>query len=102
MGGLAAAAAWIGVALLTALWPDMPESDWAYTGDFAIACGALAFAIALVGLAGVRFAGFHRVHWLSPWLIALALFFTAWESVTAKFGLLPLPFFPPPPVVRSE
>jgi NitT/TauT family transport system permease protein len=39
------------------------------------------------------------VHRLSPWLIALALFFAAWEAVTAKFGLLPLPFFPPPQAI---
>ena len=99
VGGLAATAAWLGVAALTAFWPDMPESDWAYTGDFAITCGALAFAVALAGFAGVRFAGLHRVHRLSPWLIALALFFAAWEAVTAKFGLLPLPFFPPPQAI---
>jgi NitT/TauT family transport system permease protein len=99
VGGLAAAAAWLGVAVLTAFWPDTPESDWAYTGDFAIACGTLAFAVALAGFAGVRFAGLHRVHRLSPWLIALALFFAAWEAVTAKFGLLPLPFFPPPQAI---
>jgi len=99
VGGLAATAAWLGVAALTAFWPDMPESDWAYTGDFAIACGALAFAVALAGVAGGRFAGLHRVHRLSPWLIALALFFAAWEAVTAKFGLLPLPFFPPPQAI---
>jgi NitT/TauT family transport system permease protein len=99
VGGLAAAAAWLGVAVLIAFWPDTPESDWAYTGDFALACGALAFAVALAGFAGVRFAGLHRVHRLSPWLIALALFFAAWEAVTAKFGLLPLPFFPPPQAI---
>ncbi|TMJ65699.1 MAG: ABC transporter permease subunit [Alphaproteobacteria bacterium] len=70
VGGLAATAAWLGVA-----------------------------ALALAGFAGVRFAGLHRVHRLSPWLIALALFFAAWEAVTAKFGLLPLPFFPPPQAI---
>ncbi len=98
-GGLAAAAAWLGVAVLTAFWPDRPESDWAYTGDFAIACAALALAVALAGFAGVRFSGFHNVQRLSPWLIALALFFAAWEAVTAKLGLLPLPFFPPPQAI---
>lgn len=99
IGGLAAAAAWLGVAAVTAFWPDTPESDWAYNGDFAIACGALAFAVALAGFAAVRFAGLHSVPRLSPWLIALALFLAAWEAVTAKFGLLPLPFFPPPQAI---
>src|SRR6266550_7234534 len=99
VSGLAAAAAWLGVAVLTAFWPDMPESDWAYTGDLAIACGVLALAVALARFAGVRFSGFHCVQRLSPWLIALALFIAAWEAVTAKLGLLPLPFFPPPQAI---
>jgi len=96
IGGLSVAAAWSMVAVLTALWPDKPESDWAYTGGFAIACGALALALALAAFAGVRFVAFQRLQRLSPWLFALALFFAAWEAVTAKLGLLPLPFFPPP------
>ena len=32
----------------------------------------------------------------APWLVALALAITAWEIVTAKLDLLPLPFFPSP------
>jgi len=32
----------------------------------------------------------------TPWLVALGLFLTVWELATAKFGWLPLPFFPPP------
>src|SRR5437016_2243139 len=99
VGGLAAAAAWLAVAVLTGFWPDRPESDWAYTGDLAAACGALALAFALAGFAGVRFVGLQRVQRLSPWLLALALFLAAWEAVTAKLGLLPLPFFPPPQAI---
>src|SRR5215475_1911464 len=91
-GGLAAAAAWFALAALIALWPDKPESDWAYTGDLAALCGALALAITLTGVAGVRFTRLQRLQRLSPWLIALALFIAAWEAVTAKLGLLPLPF----------
>jgi NitT/TauT family transport system permease protein len=75
---LAAAAAWLAVAALTAFWPDRPESDWAYTGDLAVMCGAVAVALALAALAGVRFAGLQRVQRLSPWLMALALFLAAW------------------------
>ena len=40
IGGIAAAA-WGGVALLTALWPDQPGTDWDYTGDLAAVFGAL-------------------------------------------------------------
>lgn len=99
IGGLAAAAAWFVVAALTALWPDKPESDWAYTGDFAALCGALAIALALAAIAGLRFVGLLRVRRLAPWLVALALFLAAWETITAKLGLLPLPFFPPPQAI---
>ncbi|WP_354161546.1 MULTISPECIES: ABC transporter permease subunit [unclassified Bradyrhizobium] len=98
MGGLSVAAAWSMVAALAAFWPDRPESDWAYTGSFAIACGALAIALALAAFAGVRFA-LQRLQRLYPWLFALALFLAAWEAVTAKLGLLPLPFFPPPQAI---
>jgi NitT/TauT family transport system permease protein len=96
---LAAAAAWLAVAALTAFWPDRPESDWAYTGDLAVMCGAVAVALALAAFAGVRFAGLQRVQRLSPWLMVLALFLAAWQAVTAKLGLLPLPFFPPPQAI---
>jgi sulfonate transport system permease protein len=99
IGGLSVAAAWSFVAALTAFWPDKSENDWTYTGGFAIACGALALAIALAAFAGLRFAAFQRLQRLSPWLFALALFLAAWEAVTAKLGLLPLPFFPPPQAI---
>ncbi len=87
------------VAALTAFWPDKLESDWAYTGTLAAACGALAVALVMVAFAGVRFPVLQRLQRLSPWLVALALFLGAWEVVTAKLGLLPLPFFPPPQAI---
>ncbi len=99
IGGLSAAAAWFVAAALTAFWPDKIESDWAYTGSLATACGALAVALALAAFAGVRFTVFQRLQRLSPWLFVLALFLAAWEVVTAKLGLLPLPFFPPPQAI---
>src|SRR6516162_5306190 len=99
IGGLTAAAAWLAVAVFIAYWPDRPESDWAYTDDLAVLCGALAIALALAALAGVWFAGLQSLRQLGPWLVALALFLVAWETVTAKLGLLPLPFFPPPQAV---
>jgi NitT/TauT family transport system permease protein len=99
VGGLSAAAAWSAVATLTAFWSDKPEGDWAYTSDLAVICGALAFALALAAFAGGRFAVLRRLRRLSPWLLALALFLAAWEAVTAKLGLLPLPFFPPPQAI---
>jgi NitT/TauT family transport system permease protein len=84
---------------LTAFWPDKPESDWAYTDDFAALCGAVSVTLALAALVGVRFAGLQRVRRFAPWLTALALFLAAWEVITGKLGLLPLPFFPPPQAI---
>ena len=99
VGGLAAATAWFVAAALTAFWPDKIESDWAYTSSLAAACGALAVALALAAFASVRFNVFQRLQRLSPWLFVLALFLATWEAVTAKLGLLPLPFFPPPQAI---
>jgi NitT/TauT family transport system permease protein len=96
---LAASAAWLAVAMLIALWSDTPESDWAYTGDLSVLCGALAVAVASAAFAGVRFAALKSMQRLAPWLLALALLLAIWEAVTAKLGLLPLPFFPPPQAI---
>ena len=99
IGGLSAATAWSTVAALTAFWPDKLESDWVYTGHFAAACGALAVALALGAFAGLRFPVFRPLQRLYPWLFALSLFLAGWEVITAKLGLLPLPFFPPPQAI---
>ena len=99
VGGLAAAAVWLAVAVLTALWPDKAESDWAYTNQFAVAPGATAFALASATVISLRFAGWRRVQRFSPWMMALGLLLATWEAVTAKLGLLPLPFFPPPQTI---
>jgi NitT/TauT family transport system permease protein len=99
VGILAAASAWLAAAFLAAFWPDKPESDWAYTGEFAALCAAVALALGLAAIAGVRFAGMQRVRRAAPWLSALAGFMAAWEAVTAKLGWLPLPFFPPPQAI---
>lgn len=90
------AAAWIGVALLTALWPDQPETEWDYTVELAAAFGALGIALASAALADHWVACLPRLHRAAPWMLALALLFGAWETITAKLGLLPMPFFPPP------
>jgi NitT/TauT family transport system permease protein len=96
---LATAAAWSGIAAITAFWPDKPESDWDYTGAFAALCTGMAVALALATIAGVRFTGMRRLRRAAPWLLALAMFIAAWEVITAKLGWLPLPFFPPPQAI---
>jgi NitT/TauT family transport system permease protein len=98
-GGAAAVAAWLAAAWLTAALPDLPDTDWAYTREFASLFATCAVALACVILAGIRIAVLRRLRRAAPWLLALALFFVAWEAATAKFGLLPLPFFPPPQAI---
>jgi NitT/TauT family transport system permease protein len=97
--GLTAAAAWLAAAWLTAVWPDRPDTDWAYTRELAILFAACAVALACVSLAAIRFGALRRLRRSAPWLVALALFFLAWQAATAKYGLLPLPFFPPPQAI---
>ncbi len=91
-----AGAAWLGVALLTARWPDRPGTDWDYTSELAAAFGALGGLLALTAFAALRFACSPHIRRLAPWMLALAILLGAWETVTAKLGLLPMPFFPPP------
>ena len=54
-------------------------------------------AIILAGAIGV----FHervaaRLRRSTPWFLALGVFFSVWQATTAKFAILPQPFFPPP------
>jgi len=96
IGGSAAMSAWLGAALLTAFWPDVPDSDWEYTRQLAVIFAAVAVGPAFALLAGQRIAPLRRIWRAIPWLIALAVLLTVWEAVTAKLALLPMPFFPPP------
>lgn len=96
--GLTAAAAWAGVAILTAAWPDKPDSDWSQTGAAALAFAAFATVLAAATVAGRRLPGVRHA---APWLIVLAAVFAAWEAATAKLGLLPMPFFPPPQAISE-
>ena len=97
--GLVGAAAWLTAAWVTAFWPDRPDTDWAYTGTLSAIFAACAVAVACISLAGIGSGTLRRLRRSAPWLLALALFFLAWEAATAKYGLLPLPFFPPPQAI---
>ena len=93
--GVAAAIAWVAFGLSCLWWPDI--GDWSRT----YALGIAAFVVAAFALFGTLSADFlgsagPALRRRTPWLVALGLFFTVWELATAKFGWLPLPFFPPP------
>lgn len=93
--GVAAAIAWIAFGLSCLWWPDI--GDWSRTHALGIAAFVIA-AFALFGTLSADFLGSAgpALRRRTPWLVALGLFLTVWELATAKFGWLPLPFFPPP------
>ena len=99
-GGAAVTLAYLALVLVIRAWPDRADSDIDYSGDLAAVFAAAAAAFAFVTLAGQRFASIGaRLRHAAPWLVVLAVLFAAWEIVTAKFGLLPMPFFPPPQAI---
>ncbi len=90
-----AGSSWLLFAFITLHWPDL--NDWGRGSEFSHA--AILFGAALIlaaGLGAVSERGAARLRRSTPWLLALGLFFSLWQAATAKFGLLPQPFFPPP------
>jgi NitT/TauT family transport system permease protein len=92
---IAAGASWLALAFVTEHWPDVGE--WGRGPELAFAAADLGGALILAGLFGGLWPrGAARARRYTPWLLALGLFFTLWQAATAKFALLPQPFFPPP------
>lgn len=92
-GGVVAAGAWASAAAITWAWPDI--SPWSRTSLLALFQVAVALTLLAVALggAGTRLV---RLHAYDRWFVALAVILSLWQVLTAKTGLLPLPFFPPP------
>jgi NitT/TauT family transport system permease protein len=96
--GGAAFAAWTAFGLSCLVWSDV--GDWSRTP--ALGLSALVVSALVLGgtLAGDRLGHIGTaLARRAPWLAVLGLFLTAWELATAKFALLPLPFFPPPQAI---
>ncbi|MCV4343984.1 ABC transporter permease [Pseudomonas capsici] len=94
--GAVAVFAWILVAALTLYLPNATRK-WPMTEGLANLCLAIALLILLAGIAGRWSDGLgRRVQAAGPWLIALPVLLGIWEVLTAKLGLLPVPFFAPP------
>lgn len=94
--GLVAGAAWVAAAAYTAFVPNvgMPVP---YTGTFAVLLalfGGVVLALSLAAGAIPELAA--RVRHAAPWLVLLGASFGAWQFLTAKTGILPLPFFTSP------
>jgi NitT/TauT family transport system permease protein len=94
--GAIAVAAWVAVALLISYWPNATRV-WPMTQGLANLSLAVAALIGLLGLVGHWSAKVAtRMSAAGAWLIALPILLGIWELLTAKLGLLPVPFFAPP------
>jgi NitT/TauT family transport system permease protein len=94
--GVVAAVVWFVAALLIVYLPNATRF-WPMTQGLANLCLIMTGLILLAVVAG-RWSRrvVTRTHTLGPWLIALPILLTIWELLTAKFGVLPVPFFAPP------
>ena len=94
--GVVAAVVWFVAALLIVYLPNATRL-WPMTQGLANLCLIMTGLILLAVVAG-RWSQrvVARTHTLGPWLIALPILLTIWELLTAKFGVLPVPFFAPP------
>ena len=84
--------AWLAAAVFVVAWPDAQEVERTdLLGSLEAAGGGVFLVLWLLGWVVppvARAAGY----W-APWMLALAVWLTAWETVTAKLDYLPLPFF---------
>jgi NitT/TauT family transport system permease protein len=93
--GLVAAAGWLGAAALIELWPEIIPQP--YGRELAIISLVIALGLVVVASTG-RLLGkvADTVRYYGPWAIAGAAVLAFWEVITAKTGLLPVPFFSSP------
>jgi NitT/TauT family transport system permease protein len=92
--GLAGVLAWAAASWLTEFLPDADD-----LGRTDLTAGLMLGIAALLGAGCLWHAVTRRRipgRRLGPWLLALAVYFAVWELVTAKFSLLPRPFFAAP------
>ena len=94
--GLLAAALWLLGGLFTLTWPDAGRR-WPFSEGWALAQFTLGGGLLLLALS-YRYwrARGSRVRHAGKWLALLPVLFAAWEGLTAKSGVLPVPFFAPP------
>ena len=94
--GLLAAAAWFATAMVIGGLPDIDDFERTdLLARLAAGLSGLLF-LAAVGGGAVRFVLPAKLRATGPWLLLLAVALAAWELVTAKFPILPRPFFASP------
>lgn len=90
-----AALAWGAAGAITLFWPDLKSIP--FTSDLAVGQWLVGVLLLVGHGLNVRLAGVWR--WLQangPWLVALPLILSVWQLASAKLGLWPQPYFPPP------
>ncbi|HEY0181723.1 MAG TPA: ABC transporter permease subunit [Rhodopila sp.] len=94
--GVIAAAAWFTAAIVIGGMPDI--DDFERTDMLSHIAAALAglLLVLAIGERLFRFTIPAKLRGIGPWLLFLAAALTAWELVTAKYPLLPRPFFASP------
>jgi NitT/TauT family transport system permease protein len=91
----AAVSSWFAVAAVTYYVPD--EGDFGRGPEFAAASAVFAGLLIAARLAGNFLDGLAaRLRRSLPWFLALGVFVLIWQTLAAKTGILPQPFFPPP------
>ncbi len=94
--GLLAAVAWLVVAAVTTALPDI--DDFERTTMLAAIAAAIGGVLLLLTLAerAFRFSVPAKLRNVGPWLVLLSGALFAWELITAKYAILPRPFFASP------
>lgn len=91
--------AWAATTLLTITLPDkvvgFAEPLYVRETQQVLIGWTILLAIGALSVAASPGFGKRLVYW-SPWLVVLAIFVGAWEILTAKTAILPVPFFQPP------
>jgi NitT/TauT family transport system permease protein len=94
--GLLSASAWFAAAMVIGGLPDIDDFERTdLLARLAAGLSGLLFLVA-VGSGVIRFTIPAKLRGTGPWLLLLAVALTAWELVTAKFDILPRPFFASP------
>ena len=99
LGGLllvsAASGVWLAAAAITYYAPD--RGEFGRGPEFAALCAAFAALLAAAAILGRFRQGLGaQLRRFQPWSVALGLFVIVWQTLAAKTGVLPQPFFPPP------
>lgn len=94
--GAIAALAWFASAAITRYWPDAART-WPYSTLWAEINATLGVLLLIITLSYSRWsAHWPRLRHAAGWLIVLPLLLSAWQLLTAKLLVLPVPFFAPP------